>query len=137
MDEGSSETVKAELSIFDSLPYQVTHVKGDWIKVDQKKNCYGTNTGTPLIFEVPRSPGLYVDLSNSFVEVQLNLVQGTAAHTDVISRWYHMLIMYYIHCLEMYHYRSIIPKLKVKILTIRINHTFISRLIQVTKQTHI
>ena len=46
-------------------------------------NCYGTNTGTPLIFEVPRSPGLYVDLSNAFVEVQLILVQGAAAHTDV------------------------------------------------------
>src|SRR5277367_5423668 len=83
MDEGSSETVTAELSIFDSLPYQVTHVKGDWIKVDPENNCYGTNTGTPLMLEVPRSPGLYVDLSNSFVEVQLNVVQGTAAHADV------------------------------------------------------
>ena len=62
MDEGSSETVKAELSIFDSLPYQVTHVKGDWIKVDPENNCYGTNTGTPLIFEIPKSPGLYIDL---------------------------------------------------------------------------
>ena len=95
MDEGSSETVKAELSIFDSLPYQVTHVKGDWIKVDPENNCYGTNMGTPLIFEVPRSPGLAqkinsnvqslgdkramenqddktrsaIDLSNSFVKI--------------------------------------------------------------------
>ena len=36
MEDGSAETVNAELNIFDSLPYQVSHIKGDWVRIVTK-----------------------------------------------------------------------------------------------------
>src|SRR5277367_5362726 len=68
-DEGTAETVKSELSIFDTLPYQVSHVKADWIRQDPENNCYGTNTATPIILNFDRLPGLYLDFSDSFIDM--------------------------------------------------------------------
>src|SRR5277367_4904793 len=68
-DEGTAETVKSELSIFDPLPYQVSHVKADWIRQDPENNCYGTNTATPIILNFDRSLGLYLDFSDSFIDM--------------------------------------------------------------------
>ena len=68
-DEGTAETVKSELSIFDPLPYQVSHVKADWIRQDPENNCYGTNTATPIILNFDHSPGLYLDFSDSFIDM--------------------------------------------------------------------
>src|SRR5271163_3484647 len=68
-DLGTTKTVKSELSIFDPLPYQVSHIKGDWIKHEPENQCYGTNTATPIIIKFDRTPGLYLDLKNSFLDV--------------------------------------------------------------------
>ena len=75
MDEqgGTVETVKAELSIFDSLPYQVTHIKGDWIRQKPENNCLGWNTGTPIIFKIPKAPGLYLDFNDTFLDMEVSI----------------------------------------------------------------
>ena len=79
-DEGTAETVKSELSIFDPLPYQVSHVKADWIRQEPENQCYGTNTATPIIINFDRSPGLYLDFSDSFIDVCV-AIEGLAAES--------------------------------------------------------
>src|SRR5277367_6266280 len=68
-DEDTAEMVKSELSIFDPLPYQVSHVKADWIRQEPENQCYGINTVAPIIIKFDRSPGLYLDFSDSFIDV--------------------------------------------------------------------
>src|SRR5271163_2307085 len=72
-DQGTAETVKSELSIFDPLPYQVSHIKGDWIKHESENQCYGANSATPVIIKFDRTPGIYLDLNNCFIAVQVGL----------------------------------------------------------------
>src|SRR5271163_1223154 len=72
-DLGIAETVKSELSIFDPLPYQVSHIKGDWIRHELENQCYGTNTATPIIIKFDRTPGIYLDLKNCFIDVQVGI----------------------------------------------------------------
>ena len=86
-DEGSAETVKAELAIFDPLPYQVSHVKADWIRQEPENVCYGTNTATPLIFKIDKSPGLYLDFSDSFVDcvVAIEGIDSAVADTQNVA----------------------------------------------------
>src|SRR5579862_3270812 len=67
-DMGSSETVKSELNIFDPLPYQVSHIKGDWIRQEPENNCYGTSHTTPIIIKFDRVPGCYLDFNDSYVD---------------------------------------------------------------------
>src|SRR5271163_2284931 len=83
-DLGTTETVKSELSIFDPLPYQVSHIKGDWIKHEPENQCYGTNTATPIIIKFDRTPSIYLDLKNCFIDAQVAIEStegGSTAET--------------------------------------------------------
>src|SRR5271163_2011318 len=84
-DLGTTETVKSELSIFDPLPYQVSHIKGDWIKHEPENQCYGTNTTTPIIIKFDWTPGIYLDLKNSFIDVHV-AIESTEGGTNTETR---------------------------------------------------
>ena len=85
MEEGTAETVKAELCIFEALPYQVTHIQADWNRHDTKNNCLGTNTDTPIIFNIPKSAGLYIDFNDSFVDMELAIEASGLAGNEKVS----------------------------------------------------
>jgi len=84
-DQGTGETVKTELSIFDPLAFQISHIKGDWIRCDPENQCYGTNTATPVVIKFNRVPGIYLDLRNSFVDMQL-AIEGTDANKAELNK---------------------------------------------------
>src|SRR5579862_6012871 len=73
MEEGSAETVNAELNIFDSLPYQVSHIKGDWVRIVMKNSAFGTNHDTPITFEITKTPGVYLDLASSYFVCEVSI----------------------------------------------------------------
>lgn len=70
---GTIESVKRELSIFDRRPYQVTHLKTDWIKHVATNNSLGYEENTPITFSIARAPGLYIDLNDSYCVFEVEL----------------------------------------------------------------
>jgi len=77
LPEGSHETVKSELQIFDRPEYQVSQLHGDWIEFTPVTSCAGSKVGTPIQFDVPKAEGLYTDLANSFLTISCSIVTGT------------------------------------------------------------
>ena len=82
LDEGSAETVKAELSIFEPLPYQVSHIKGNWIRHEPENDSLGTNTNTPITFKIPKAAGLYIDFNDSFIDLEVAIESSATFATD-------------------------------------------------------
>jgi hypothetical protein len=78
LPEGSLETVKSELQIFDRPEYQVSQLSGSWQEFKPVTSCVGTNVGTPIQIDVPRAEGMYTDLANSFLQISCTIVTGTA-----------------------------------------------------------
>jgi len=78
LPEGSLETVKSELQIFDRPEYQVSQLHGDWIEYTPTVSCVGTDTATPIQFNVPAAEGLYTDLANSYLIINLTVSKGDA-----------------------------------------------------------
>src|SRR3981189_2555757 len=64
LPEGSLETVKSELQIFDRPDYQVSQLSGGWIEYKPQTSCVGTDVGTPIIIDVPEAEGMYTDLGS-------------------------------------------------------------------------
>src|SRR3981189_898604 len=77
LPEGSQQTVKSELQIFEPPEYQVAQLHGDWIEYKPVTSCVGSNVGTPIQIDVPRAEGLYKDLANSFLSISCSIVTGT------------------------------------------------------------
>src|SRR5271156_5141901 len=75
LPEGSHETVKSELQIFDRPEYQVSQLHGDWIEFKPTTPCVGTDTSTPILFDIPAADGLYTDLSSSFIVLDVCLLR--------------------------------------------------------------
>ena len=69
---GSSESVKSELSMFDGHSYQVTHLKGQWLEI-LPINQYEGNSGCNILFKIPKSPGWYLDLRESYIIAQVGI----------------------------------------------------------------
>src|SRR5277367_5491494 len=111
-DEGTAETVKSELSIFDPLPYQVSHVKADWIRQEPENQCYGTNTATPITIKFDRSPGFYLDFSDSFIDVCVAIEGLIAKNLQMIKQ--HLCILQCTVFSKILAFLSTTPTWKVK-----------------------
>src|SRR5271155_4320550 len=81
LPEGSHETVRSELQIFDRPEYQVSHLKGAWIEYTPIASCAGTEIASPIQFDIPKAEGLYTDLANSYVAVTVSILLDNAALT--------------------------------------------------------
>src|SRR3977135_232 len=76
LPEGSHETVKSELHIFDRPEYQVSQLRGDWVEY-KAKDCTGIDTVTPIQIDVPAAEGVYTDLANSYITLAFTVITGT------------------------------------------------------------
>ena len=74
--EGTPETIKSEVSVFDQPSFQVTHLKGLWLKVSPTGTYIGTNHQTGLDFHIDRAEGLYLDLNDSFIVVKFHFADA-------------------------------------------------------------
>jgi len=77
LPEGSLETVKSELQIFDRPDYQVSQLSGGWIEYKPQTSCVGTDVGTPIIIDVPEAEGMYTDLGSSYLALAISIITGT------------------------------------------------------------
>src|SRR3981189_485036 len=77
LPEGSHETVKSKLQIFDRPEHQVSQLHGDWIEFTPVTSCAGSNVGTPIQFDVAKAEGFYTDSANSFITISCSIVTGT------------------------------------------------------------
>src|SRR3977135_3996023 len=78
LPEGSLETVKSELQIFDRPEYQVSQLSGDWVQFKPVTSCVGTSVGTPIQIDAPRAEGIYTDLANSFLSISCSIAAGAS-----------------------------------------------------------
>src|SRR3981189_1298135 len=77
LPEGSLETVKSELQIFDRPDYQVSQLSGDWIEYKPQTSCVGSDVGTPIITDVPEAEGMYTDLGSWYLALAISIFTGT------------------------------------------------------------
>jgi len=86
LPEGSLETVKSELQIFDRPEYQVSQLSGDWVQFKPVTSCVGTSVGTPIQIDAPRAEGIYTDLANSFLSISCSIVGASDAALAATSK---------------------------------------------------
>src|SRR3977135_3171295 len=82
LPEGSLETVKSELQIFDRPEYQVSQLSGDWVQFKPVTSC----VGTPIQIDAPRAKGIYTDLTNSFLSISCSIVGASDAAVAATSK---------------------------------------------------
>ena len=66
LDEASPDSVSRKFDVF-SVPFTHTHTTGG---VWQQLSATRLSADGPLEFNIPKNGGLYMDLSDSYVEVQ-------------------------------------------------------------------
>src|SRR5271154_3485500 len=74
---GSVETVKSELSIFENQSIQVTHLKGQWLKINPN-NLYKGCEGGNIEFKIPKSVGWYLDFNDSYMILKTTILDKDA-----------------------------------------------------------
>ena len=74
---GTRESVKSELSFFDDHSYQVTHLRGQHLRV-RPNNQYQGCDGNQIQFKIPQSTGWYLDWNDSYMVVKVRILDKDA-----------------------------------------------------------
>ena len=80
-----SQVIKSELAIFDEMPIQTTHLKGQWVAIEPSNNYAGTD-GTSIIISIPKAEGWYLDFNDAHILLDVAIVNDDKTKiTDAVA----------------------------------------------------